>query len=680
MKTTNKRMRRGFLAAWALLAGCSMINSFKFQEDSEKLCTNEKDDDGDGATDCSDSECKAFVPCLEKQHTDDEFPWNDNYCTDGVDNDGDELIDCLDVEKDEETGEVYPYSCSLLEACLENTFQKCGDLLDNDGDRSVDCEDPDCRSFCLENDPSLCSNWMDDDGDRLVDCEDDSCGETGSCPGDMFGWCMDGIDNDGDSSIDCEDPECQSTMPDCDPTSFHEVMTDNFDRTDMGAWNVYDYRTIREPLQEHVTEADGRALHVRVGVSAGVTPPSDLREETGVMSKQTFETWGNVTFLIFDMKVAPPVSAPPDVVVPAVAGIVLDSTDAKPFMDRADSSGTSEPVTGRHAVLALLVDWKGGVQLCARGPDDVAMKDCIPRDGAILPTTPPDPEGYFTYGLALTDQFIAVSLGVEPVLDEVLRVENLSDEGVPKYLPGIGRLFFVGSTDRVGPMYASEFWVNNVMLAQQYLRDDISTSLYNSVLSTPLTLDTANPDHCSNTDGDIIQSTWVSNANEYCTVNFAPGSIDLAQRLQMSYVTSATADDSAYFLPGLWNAALDFDLGMPLAAGFMGAESMNQLVFRPCVPALQEIATPGFVNAGYVVGVVAGHDPDRSFSYAVFQNADGTSDAASAVAYDSACYGLQKFGLTSRNCTVTECLPPTSAAGTVQSVEVRSYWGNTGDI
>jgi hypothetical protein len=664
MKTTNRRMRREFLtvatAAWVLLAGCSVINGFKFQEDTEKLCTNGKDDDGDGAMDCIDSECWRFIPCMEKQHGDDSIPWNDNYCSDGVDNDGDTLVDCDD--KDEGAGE---YSCIYHPYCTEDTYEECHDTNDNDRDGDIDCKDSDCDAFCVENSLELCSNMIDDDQDGAVDCQDANCGETGACSGEDFHLdrCRDGVDNDQDTYTDCEDPECQYLLPDCPPTAFREVMTDDFQRADIGGWNVYDYRSIRDPQQEHVTRVDGNALHVRVAIEGGTTLPPAVREEAGVVSMQAVETWGNVTDIGFRMKVAPPLAAPPDVVVPAAAGIVLDSTAEKPFMELADPSGADAVIAGRHAVLALRVDWKGGVQLCARGPDDVSM-DCVPRDGAVLPTTPPDDNGFFTYGLALTDRFIAVSLNG----GEIFRVENLADAGVPRYLPGIGRLFFVGSTDAVGSMYASEFWVDDVVVLQAYEQDAISTKGYDSSVDAG-TLEATNPGNCSFDSGNVLRSTWVSDAEEDCSV-VIPTAIDPASRLQMSYVTSATSDDSAYFLPGLWSATPDFDLSLPLAAGFMGAEAMNMLVFRPCVPARLETGALGFVNAGYAVRVVAGHDPDASFSYAVFQNEDGASDVASAVAYDSACYDLQRFGLTSRNCTVCAL---SSATGTVQSVEVMSF-------
>jgi hypothetical protein len=52
---------------------------------TETLCGNSIDDDGDGTTDCADTDCAADAYCLPETS-----------CTDGLDNDGDTLTDCYD--------------------------------------------------------------------------------------------------------------------------------------------------------------------------------------------------------------------------------------------------------------------------------------------------------------------------------------------------------------------------------------------------------------------------------------------------------------------------------------------------------------------------------------------------------------------------------------------------------
>ena len=71
--------------------------------------------------DCEDSDCSTDSACIETE----------TVCDDGVDNDGDEDIDCEDSD------------CSTDSACIE-TETVCDDGVDNDGDDDIDCEDSDC--------------------------------------------------------------------------------------------------------------------------------------------------------------------------------------------------------------------------------------------------------------------------------------------------------------------------------------------------------------------------------------------------------------------------------------------------------------------------------------------------------------------------------------------------------
>jgi hypothetical protein len=130
-------------------------------------CGNGVDDDGDGLTDCEDTDCDGT--CAED-------------CADGRDNDGDGLVDCDDGDCNDP-------------ACVED----CADGRDNDGDRVIDCSDPDCNDpVCDE----LCSDGRDNDADGAVDCDDPDC--DGFC-GEV---CDDGRDNDGNGLVDCMDPAC----------------------------------------------------------------------------------------------------------------------------------------------------------------------------------------------------------------------------------------------------------------------------------------------------------------------------------------------------------------------------------------------------------------------------------------------------------------------------------------
>jgi len=100
---------------------------------------------------------------------------NTNYlCSDGYDNDGDNLVDCLDSDCVGFTG-TGQYPDGLL---CEQPEASCADSYDNDGDQGqsgggIDCDDDDCASFpgCSE----ICDNGIDDDGDTDIDCFDDDC-------------------------------------------------------------------------------------------------------------------------------------------------------------------------------------------------------------------------------------------------------------------------------------------------------------------------------------------------------------------------------------------------------------------------------------------------------------------------------------------------------------------------
>ncbi len=133
-----------------------------------EVCDNSIDDDGDGRTDCQDSDCAAALGC--------EVPPVE-ICDNGIDDDGDLLVDCDDSDCDS--------------VCVEI----CGNGIDDDQNCVIDdgCE--------------ICDNAIDDNGNGLIDCDDPECSGVGSCPAEI---CDNGIDDDGDLLIDCNDPNCAS--------------------------------------------------------------------------------------------------------------------------------------------------------------------------------------------------------------------------------------------------------------------------------------------------------------------------------------------------------------------------------------------------------------------------------------------------------------------------------------
>ncbi len=170
----------------------------------ERICDDDRDNDGDRLVDCLDPDCFDSSACDGDR---------EEICDDYVDNDGDRLVDCQDPEC---TGQPGPRS----ETCqLEETI--CDDGRDNDGDGDLDCDDPSCfvSLECNGPEPEICDDGIDNDSDRLVDCRDPECtGQLGS-RGQVCELretiCADELDNDGDGRVDCDDRDC-ALSSECD--------------------------------------------------------------------------------------------------------------------------------------------------------------------------------------------------------------------------------------------------------------------------------------------------------------------------------------------------------------------------------------------------------------------------------------------------------------------------------
>ena len=92
-------------------------------------------------------------------------------CDDGIDNDGDGATDCADSD------------CSSDPACTTPDPEVCDDGTDNDGDGDTDCADSDCSSdpACATPDPEVCGDGIDNDDDGATDCDDIDCSSDPSC-------------------------------------------------------------------------------------------------------------------------------------------------------------------------------------------------------------------------------------------------------------------------------------------------------------------------------------------------------------------------------------------------------------------------------------------------------------------------------------------------------------------
>jgi hypothetical protein len=166
-------------------------------------CENGVDDDADGQTDCNDPDCFGIPTCIPETN-----------CVDGIDNDGDTVTDCEDPD------------CALATVCQPETA--CADGLDNDGDGDADCADQDCAGLpiCNTTGPEICGNGLDDDGDGDEDCFDNDCAGDPSCDAETD--CDNNFDDDADGDVDCDDTDCLG-QPGCPVLLFSSVDDDALD-------------------------------------------------------------------------------------------------------------------------------------------------------------------------------------------------------------------------------------------------------------------------------------------------------------------------------------------------------------------------------------------------------------------------------------------------------------------
>ncbi len=106
-----------------LIGATGACSTTESPDDDEEICNDGVDNDGDGATDCDDSECAGAFSC----DVDVEV------CDNSVDDDGDAAVDCDDAD------------CAADPACA-GSVEVCNDTVDNDGDSAIDCDDSDCAA------------------------------------------------------------------------------------------------------------------------------------------------------------------------------------------------------------------------------------------------------------------------------------------------------------------------------------------------------------------------------------------------------------------------------------------------------------------------------------------------------------------------------------------------------
>jgi endonuclease I len=270
-------------------------------EDSAEACSDEVDNDGDGAVDCDDPDCaprSGMTTCGPVEGDED----SDAACSDNFDNDEDGYTDCED------------YDCSrnpAVTVCgqggVEDTDALCSDGVDNDGDGYADCQDYDCSrntsvTVCTvvdEDSDAACSDGIDNDRDGDVDCDDVDCignPAVTTCRGDTTGdedteeRCRDGVDNDDDGAADCAEPSCQDILvrAECGDDPFWPVRAlrgdDLRDQLNdlVSGHNVYTYAVARDVmygLRDSIDIFDGMIECVYTGYQVrpdGTRTPGDL--------------------------------------------------------------------------------------------------------------------------------------------------------------------------------------------------------------------------------------------------------------------------------------------------------------------------------------------------------------------------------------------------------------------
>ncbi len=119
-------MLLGLVAVAALMglaAGCSDDSGTA----KETLCTDRVDNDGDGKTDCADSDCAHNAACTN--------PTTETNCSNNIDDDNDGSTDCADAD------------CANDPACANPTTEtNCSNNVDDDNDGFTDCSDTDCAN------------------------------------------------------------------------------------------------------------------------------------------------------------------------------------------------------------------------------------------------------------------------------------------------------------------------------------------------------------------------------------------------------------------------------------------------------------------------------------------------------------------------------------------------------
>lgn len=181
-----------------------------------------------------------------------------------------------------------------------------------------------------------------------------------------------------------------------------------------------------------------------------------------------------------------------------------------------------------------------------------------------------------------------------------------------------------------------------------------------------------------NTEEDAMEVSWTGNSNGTGTCSVFVGSGISDGRFQTTYRFMASYGFESFFLPGLWDPTMNFNGGMAFAAGvYEKRDGYYFFVFRPCSGSNPDENNKECWESleGVSLRAIAGHYPERNFSYVLFQEAntdrDTDRDMASYVKYGTACFNLTQFGFTAKDTPATSV--GASAYGMINEVAVTEF-------
>lgn len=198
------------------------------KENNNYVCSDGKDNDGNGFIDCEDNSCRGTSVCCTSKGTEDTL----EACSDGIDNDCNGYIDCGDYScSRSKNPEIVKY-CQAINCPAgisdEITLEECSDGIDNNCNGYVDCQDNSCKNstnpivheYCrLKLDPNAVPN------PEIDVISPNAVAET------TPELCSDGRDNDFNGHADCADVNCQKLNLDYCKNATQEppARPDNFD-------------------------------------------------------------------------------------------------------------------------------------------------------------------------------------------------------------------------------------------------------------------------------------------------------------------------------------------------------------------------------------------------------------------------------------------------------------------